>query len=244
MNPKTVLNLALSVFLSFCGVSNAAIIGPIPYESIADSPFDMSGLGETFFVEDFSNGVEVVSFIDSDGFTQDVGMLSSPGVTVSTGPWWSGDRHPARLRVFSHFVDHAARAWSADVTLTFDATALGALPQAVGFSFTSSVPYSIEFYGIHQRLIASLDVPSLPPVMLPDGGSSIAFQHNRFIGVVDSNGIAAISISSSTKWGLTIDDLQYGRYIPEPPSSLFAILGGVLLITCRRTQGRSRSFLY
>ena len=42
-----------------CACSTEAeviVIGPRPYLSAADSPFDMSGLGTTFFLEDFEDG--------------------------------------------------------------------------------------------------------------------------------------------------------------------------------------------
>src|SRR5687768_15287026 len=36
--------------------AETVFLGPITYRSAADSPFDLSGLGETFFLEDFEDG--------------------------------------------------------------------------------------------------------------------------------------------------------------------------------------------
>src|SRR5690242_6738717 len=47
-------------------VALATFLGPTPYLSRADSPFDLSGLGTTFFLEDFEDHA-----------------LNTPGVSVS-----------------------------------------------------------------------------------------------------------------------------------------------------------------
>ena len=50
--------LAAVVFLGTFSPASAETIffGPTPYLSAADSPFDLSGLGTTFFLEDFEDG--------------------------------------------------------------------------------------------------------------------------------------------------------------------------------------------
>src|SRR5262249_29999913 len=57
-------------------VAGPLFLGPVPYLGKADSPFDLSGLGNTFFVDDFEH---------EPTFNQDHQLWQVPGVTVTTG---------------------------------------------------------------------------------------------------------------------------------------------------------------
>jgi len=49
-------SLAALVFLAPSATAEPIFFGPTPYLSAADSPFDLSGLGTTMFLEDFEDG--------------------------------------------------------------------------------------------------------------------------------------------------------------------------------------------
>src|SRR5262249_46495476 len=60
---------ALGAALVCCAPAQAQTwYGPTPYLCASDSPFSMAGLGQTFFLETFEDG-----------------MLNTPGVTASPG---------------------------------------------------------------------------------------------------------------------------------------------------------------
>jgi hypothetical protein len=51
--------LLVSLIIAVCPLvarAEVTFLGPTPYLSVADNPFDMSGLGTTFFLEDFEDG--------------------------------------------------------------------------------------------------------------------------------------------------------------------------------------------
>ncbi len=116
-------------------------LGPIPYLSQADSPFDLSGLGTTFFLEDFEDGV-----------------LNTPGVTASSDAGELIVNGPD-LSAFSDSVDgddgaidgsgsqgralapvNQVGSSALGVTFTFDANELGGLPTEAGVVWTDGTP--------------------------------------------------------------------------------------------------------
>ena len=57
-------------------------LGPTPYLSQADSPFDLSELGTTFFLEDFEDGE-----LNTPGIFQPIHLATDVGV-VGPSPEW------------------------------------------------------------------------------------------------------------------------------------------------------------
>jgi len=56
----SLLALLLVSVAAQLGSAQVTFLGPTPYLSSADSPFDLSGLGTAYFLEDFEDGQLIV----------------------------------------------------------------------------------------------------------------------------------------------------------------------------------------
>ena len=132
-------------------------LGPTPYLSQADSPFDLSGLGVSFFLEDFEDhlfdtpGVSGNGFVVGDVFSAFPGVIDSVDgddgvingictVPVITPPANVGDPNWGQLAGLTDFCDSYSRGGSEGITFTFDeaalTSALGGFPTHVGIAWT------------------------------------------------------------------------------------------------------------
>lgn len=206
--------------------AHAALLGPTPYLSSADSPFAGLGLA-TFHVEDFEDGAlntpglfanggqiaQSSSFVDS--VDADDGSIDGSGATGRS--WYSGSTISA-------------------MRFTFDADDLGGLPTHAGVVWTDvgATTGALGFGGVtfeaFDALGASLGV--IGPVTLGDGTALSATAEDRFFGAVNAGGISAIEIrmDNSTDW--EIDHVQYG--LPTPATVTLLALAGATLTRQRR----------
>jgi hypothetical protein len=171
------------------------LYGPTPYLCAADSPFDMSGLGVTFFLETFEDN-----------------MLNTPGVTASVGDPTSGGLVDS-VDCDDGVIDGSGsggHSWfyiggSVGVRFTFDAGALGGLPTRAGIVWTDGAgDTTFEAFGPSGESIGTIG-----PVSIADGSYSGTTAEDRFFGVQYALGISAIHISN-TFGGIEVDHLQYG----------------------------------
>ncbi|MBM2835245.1 MAG: hypothetical protein HW406_2406, partial [Candidatus Brocadiaceae bacterium] len=199
----------IAIFLSlFAAVtaSGATFLGPTPYLSQADSPFSLSGLGVTFFLEDFEDH-----------------LFNTPGVSASAGDVTSvsfaslhdsvdaddGVIDGSGLDGDSFFSGSGATG----ITFTFDAGVLGSLPTVAGIVWTDgSGETTFEAF---DSLGASLG--TIGPVAIADGSYSGETAEDRFFGVIHEDGISAIKISN-TGGGIEVDHLQYGQTATPSPT--------------------------
>lgn len=173
-----------------------ACLGPIPYLCKEDSPFDLSGLTEAFFLEDFEDG-----------------LLNTPGVTAAHGsPWAPGSADSVDCD--DGVIDGAgADGWSfwassavENVTFSFDRAILGGLPTEAGIVWTEGGGMTVTFEAFDADGLSLGTISGLHAGCLPDGTTG----EDHFYGVRHAGGISAIRIGSS--WGgIEIDHLQYGR---------------------------------
>lgn len=186
------------------------LLGPIPYLSAADSPFDLQGLGTTFYLEDFEDH-----------------ELTVPGVTVEgQNVFVTSQRHPLHewdsvdgddgdptdgscLGCDSIWADGPP-----GLTFRFDAAALGGLPSKAGFVWTDGEGITtFEAFGPHGEPLGIIG-----PVAIADGVTTGTTAEDRFFGVLYDRGISAIK-ASNTLGGIEIDHLQYGDIV-APATSL------------------------
>jgi hypothetical protein len=185
---------------------------PTPYRSAADSPFDMSGLGTTFFLEDFEDfelntpgadayiGVGNFNSVDGDDGILDgsaTGLSGNTQVVVETG--------------FSS---------TAIFAIDFEISELGFYPTSIGFVITDqqNVNPSSSLLVILNALgerIASFDTSRI--LSQPNDASD-----DWFIGVTNPDGIhgfqferTATTIVNRSNY-ISFDHLQYGIVVPEP----------------------------
>jgi len=225
--------------------------GPTPYLSSADSPFDLSGLGTTMFLEDFEDGELNTPGVFQLGIPEVRGAVVGPSAFTDSvdaddgtidGSGLGGHSFAA-TQVITALTFPPRHHWQ--VWFHFDDATLGFYPTAVGFVWTDGVPMSAMWLnswdgrGVElPRFIVSTDnifVGTLGDARL-DGTTA----DDRFFGIVNPGGISRVLISS-TNTGDTLpfemDHLQYGLYVPEGGSlGLGALALAMLLIISFRVR--------
>jgi len=159
------------VALSFFAIDTVALgtaIGPLHYRSAADSPFDLSRLGIDFFLDDFSQAVE----LPSPGVPATIHLLTAkmttPGVSETTGSAVP-NLELQELVAPRAFLDPETHARVAEMSFSFDAGILGKLPQAVGFQVFGG-PTIANFYSVDGNIVETELIPGPTILTLPAGG--------------------------------------------------------------------------
>lgn len=196
------------------GIAAAALIGPTPYLSAADSPF-VPGNFAHFYLEDLEDGL-----VNTLGLTATGG-----GICVSNTACFVGSGLIDSVGNGGNpTVGHSLYA-DGTITLTFDAVALGALPTAAGLVWTDgNNPITFEAFDQNGVSLGTLVGNH------SDGGYTGGTAEDRFYGATNAGGISKLVISNPP--GIEIDHIQYGvggavqdGGVPEPTSWALMILG-------------------
>lgn len=180
------------------GINLPEYLGPVPYTSSADSPFETDGFG--FCIEDFENGKFDVpgasgnaTIIDPSAFTDSVD--ADDGAIDGSG---AGGH--------SYF--------SADgpggITIEFDAERANGLPTLVGIVWTDSgggASVTFEAFGPEGESVLPA---AYGPFLHPDFSNTGETAEDRFYGVISGAGISKIFISN-TSGGIEVDHLQLNK---------------------------------
>jgi hypothetical protein len=224
------------------GVASASVfLGPAPYLSFADSPFN--GLGFTYFhLEDFEDGV-----LNTPGATPSAGWVAAgPGLLTDSVDGDDGVVDGTGTGGHSYYSSFAQTA----LTITFDAASLGGhLPTHAGIVWTDVGAVTGGALGFGPVIFSALDrlgnsIGAIGPFTLGDGDAQGGTAEDRFFGVVASSGISSITIAMSNSVDWEIDHLQYGFQatpLPEPASVALLGAGLLALATCRRRVHGQRS---
>jgi hypothetical protein len=223
MNIKLASIIAAIITLSAVSRVRAETIfyGPTPYLSAADSPFDLSGLGSTFWLEDFEDG-----------------ELNTPGVRhadeIAPLQIWGPDQGNDSVdfddgvldglgklgrSVRSTIISCTPEFCSGGVEFRFDPEILGGLPTQVGIVWTDGGPtdnVSFAAYSESGELLGSIVSPPFADMDLQGGTAE-----DRFFGAFSTTGISYIQLGAGPNSGrIEIDHLQYGNIVPEPATFL------------------------
>jgi hypothetical protein len=167
-------------------------LGPIPYLSAADSPFD---LGAGFCLEDFEDGV-----FDVPGASGNGTVLGPGGLTDSVD---ADDGTIDGFGTSGH--SYFGGSGPTGITITFDPVALGgSLPTAAGMVWTDGNG-TISFEAFDADGV-SLGVYG--PFDHADASNSGTTGEDRFYGVTNAGGISAIKLTN-TSGGIEVDHVQY-----------------------------------
>ncbi|MFO0875467.1 MAG: hypothetical protein U0575_16065 [Phycisphaerales bacterium] len=200
MTPRCSLAAVSATILASAAAAQTAFLGPTPYLSKADSPFDLNDLGYTFVLEDFEDGT-----LDLPGVFLSVGSVKGPGPTTD-----SVDADDGAI----DGVGTNGHSWGAPagsvLFIGFDDVALGGLPTHVGFVWTDGGPNA----GV--TIVALGPNGSFLGQFLPTLGDAFdgTVGDDRFIGITNPGGISAITISN-VLGALEIDHIQFELPIPS-----------------------------
>jgi hypothetical protein len=178
----------------------ATFVGPTPYLCIEDSPFDISGLGVTFFLEDVEDGV------------------NTPGLSIvggsPTGPGGITDSVDCDDGVIDNNGQMGKSLFGggqAGITMNFNARALGALPTSAGVVWTDGgATNTVTLEAFDEN---GVSLGTLVGENIGDGGFSSDTAEDRFFGVHYEGGISKIYmnlIPMGGGSGIEIDHIQYG----------------------------------
>ena len=221
--PKsTVLALGL-----LAGAAQAALIGPSPYLSFDDSPFQPLAFS-SFHLETFEDHV-----FDVPGVTASAGGVTSVVFGPSIHDSVDGDDGAidgSGLNGDSFY----SPSGGSGITFSFtDAV----LPTHAGLVWTdagggSSITFRV--YGAASELLFEGTYADIP-----DFSNNGETAEDRFFGYENAAGISAIFISNSFG-GIEVDHLQYGlaSSVPEPASGLLMAAALAALVSVRRGTRR------
>ncbi len=218
------------------GVSRADLVGPTPYLSFDDSPFQ-GGSFSYFYLENFEDLA-----LNTPGVTANTGAVFGDGALFDTstdsvdGDDGAIDGSGSRGHSFGVSFGNPALAF------TFDEDVLGLLPTHVGIVFTDGFnPSSFEAFdagGLSLGVFGPYNFFASPATQVQG-----ATAEDTFVGFINAGGISRIVASTTGQGGLEVDHLQYGRMgttaVPEPASILGLGLGS-LAIAGRRSWARKR----
>jgi PEP-CTERM motif len=226
------------------------LIGPTPYLSFADSPFSAGPSFSYFHLENFEDNVFAPGWTASNGWVR-VG----PSVFTDSVDGDDGAIDGSGAAGSSFYSGNIASI----LTITFDASVLGALPTHVGVVWTdvgNATPFGVTHVSFEAFDSASMSLGATEPFPMGDGSALGATAEDRFFGITFSGGIARIQLNSSGSTGSElagaaavtdweVDHLQYGRAAPligaVPEPATMGILAGGVLLTIAFVQLRRRS---
>jgi hypothetical protein len=215
-------------------------LGPLPYSSSADSPFDLSGLGRTFFLEDFEDGelntpgVRQATIEDGPYF-----IFAARGEVLGPGPLTdsvdsdsgaidgSGSQGSSLMaaRCFQAQAGHGPVYHLCYINLVIETSQSGYLPTAAGFVWTDG-----PSDGSFDIAVSNGDGVRIESERYSDFGddrSDGTTSEDRFFGVLSSEGIARLELATvhtGPHHALEIDHLQYGLPVPEPSAAVQLLL--------------------
>lgn len=187
-------------------------LGPTPYLCIDDSPFDLTGLGTTFLLEDAEDGL-----INSLGLTINGNVTGPGGITDSV------DCDDGSIDGLGQAGKSIFGPGNPGLTITFDQKALGAYPTAAGVVWTDGSTFNNVTFEAFDANGASLG--TLVGLDIGDGNFNNGTAEDRFFGVHHAEGLSKLTIKCQPLGagsGIEIDHVQYGasRVVRACPADL------------------------
>ena len=232
------LTLCTAAFICRVAEAETIFLGPTPYLSAADSPFDLSGLGTTFFLEDFEDGLLNTPglVLQTEAFVAGTGGLLINSVDADDGVIDGSGVVGHNLKAMNPTCIPDTTICASDIRLAFDAEALGGLPSQVGLVWTNAIDGA---RGTFQAFGPEGD--PLGTMQHFGTGDFEGTADDRFFGVVHQDGISGVRFSMRLNVLLDVDHVQYGAIVPEPDGLSMLAIGVLLLVASLPIRRRRRS---
>lgn len=189
---KIFASLLAASLVTVCGAQT--LIGPLPYLSSADSPFDTGAA--TYVLETFEDGLFNTPGVTASGSNQVVG----PGGLADSVDSDDGAIDGSGTLGRSYF--HGSG--GTGITFIFDAAVLGGLPTEVGIVWTDGAgTTSFQAFGE-----GGVSLGTIGPVPIADASHTGGTSEDRFFGIIHAAGIASIKVTN-TSGGIEVDHLQF-----------------------------------
>ncbi|MBL9121251.1 MAG: hypothetical protein JNL80_15180 [Phycisphaerae bacterium] len=197
------LMACLAALVVGSGASGQVMLGPVPYLSGDDSPFDVSH--PSFVVEDFEDGLFNVAGVESNKGTSDI-----------YGPGALADSVDGDDGVLDGLGTAGKALYSATgpqgITFSFNPRILGGYPTHVGVVWTDGEgDTSFTAWGPDGNLLGTVG-----PIYISDGSIYGGTSEDRFFGTIAACGISQIHISNAC-CGMEVDHLQFS-FAPISPA--------------------------
>lgn len=180
------------------GINLPEYVGPTPYTSSADSPFDTDAYG--YCIEDFENGKFDVPEATING------TIAGPGGNTDSVDADDGEIDGSGTNGRSWFSGNGA----AGITIEFDPERANGLPTLVGVVWTDSgagASVTFEAFDVNDE---SVLLAPYGPFLHSDASNNGETDEDRFYGVISGAGVRKIHISN-TSGGIEIDHVQLNR---------------------------------
>ncbi len=245
-------SLILAFGFPLRSLAQVTFFGPTPYLSAEDSPFDMSGLGTTFFFEDFEDGIfDLPPGVDGGPYA-----INGPGAFTDSVDGDDGtidgsgsQGHSLKpLFVYSNLTNPPT--WYNVLVINFDRQTLGYLPNALGFVWTDGLATSELRIIVSDQALATIGTASFSPLM--DESYMGESAEDSFVALMSDQGFRQVVIANfyrgnRTDFHFELDHIQFGLQVPEPVPGLFTFaclwaLGNLRSIYhCHDRQSHRRS---
>jgi hypothetical protein len=228
------LALCLGLLLISNSAAHAAftVFGPTPYRSAADSPFDLSGLGTTFFLENFEDDILSPGLYFERGYPDSTRPILNNSVDEDDGVIDGNDAGGHSVRAMPLFACIGSSCTN-DALWSFELMSSGSFPTATGIVITGSngaagqiVVEASEFPSGQYELF-TFDIEGI--ISQPLNAND-----DLFIGFLNPLGIFSVKLQQYRRshegvpfFPPTFDHLQYGKFVPEPSSF---VLAGMALV--------------
>ncbi|MDI1320139.1 MAG: hypothetical protein PSW75_08095, partial [bacterium] len=170
------LTLVLGILAFAAALPAQTLLGPTPYLSFADSPFN-AGSFTYFHLETFEDGL-----FNTPGVSASTGSVIGPGSNTDSVDGDDGFIDGSGTNGLSYF-------GGGTVTFTFSAATLGSLPTNVGIVWTDGQNPTFEAFDALNNSLGTLLGTSA------DGSNFGTTAEDRFFGVSYAGGISTITIT-------------------------------------------------
>lgn len=205
---RVILIMSITVCIS-CAGARGDFIGPLPYLSEADSPFNLSASG--VYLENFEDGL-----LNTPGVVANMGIVIGPSSNTDSVDGDDGSIDGSGTGGHSWWIGPSGGTYT--LTFTFDDAVLGGFPTQAGLVWTDDrADVSFEAWDSDGVYLGSIG-----PFELGDGNGNGGTAENRFFGVTNADGISKIAMTH-VGLGMEVDHLQY--VVPAPGALLLGYLG-------------------